>query len=133
MTPDSKGAFDSELPEFRISYLHQNIAINHFLKYPGSVRDLFRNFVRCAYAFPKFVSNVMVPLQIPQLMDRDAMDLSKAEMDNVALCIFLARVNIIKTIVLIVILVKFACYIYIFLILFRWPFSFFLSLHLFTC
>jgi len=49
--------------------------------------------IRDAYMHPQFVSDVVKPLQIEQLMDQQVQHLSGGELQRVALCLCLGKVK----------------------------------------
>lgn len=90
LKPDSveEGA-DVEIPEFNVSYKPQKISP----KFQYKVRNLLHQKIRDSYTHPQFVSDVMKPLLIDQLMDQEVVNLSGGELQRVALCLCLGKVN----------------------------------------
>ncbi|KAL8144552.1 hypothetical protein V2J09_017584 [Rumex salicifolius] len=86
LKPDTEGS-DVEVPEFNVSYKPQKISP----KFPSSVRHLLHQKIRDSYMHPQFVSDVMKPLQIEQLMDQEVVNLSGGELQRVALCLCLGK------------------------------------------
>ncbi|KAG6397027.1 hypothetical protein SASPL_143188 [Salvia splendens] len=87
LKPDSVEGSDVEIPEFNVSYKPQKISP----KYKGSVRMLLISRIRDSYMHPQFVSDVMKPLLIEQLMDEEVVNLSGGELQRVALTICLGK------------------------------------------
>lgn len=88
MKPDVVEGSDAEIPEFNVSYKPQKISP----KFEHSVRHLLHQKIRDSYMHPQFVSDVMKPLQIEQLMDQEVKNLSGGELQRVALCLCLGKV-----------------------------------------
>ncbi|KAI3855538.1 hypothetical protein MKX03_006576 [Papaver bracteatum] len=78
---------DVEIPEFNVSYKPQEISP----KSVSSVREFLHKRIREACMHPQFVSDVMKPLQIEQLMDQQVKNLSGGERQRVALCLCLGK------------------------------------------
>ncbi|RLM58059.1 hypothetical protein C2845_PM18G08850 [Panicum miliaceum] len=70
LKPDTVEGTDIEIPEFNVSYKPQKIS------------PKFQN---------TFVSDVMKPLQIEQLMDQEVINLSGGELQRVAICLCLGK------------------------------------------
>lgn len=87
LKPDVVEGTDVEIPEFNVSYKPQKISP----KFPSSVRHLLHQKIRDSYMHPQFVSDVMKPLQIEQLMDQEVVNLSGGELQRVALCLCLGK------------------------------------------
>ncbi|XP_047967222.1 ABC transporter E family member 2-like isoform X1 [Salvia hispanica] len=87
LTPDSVEGSDVEIPKFNFSYKPQQINP----KFKDSVRELLHKKIRDAYMHPQFVSDVMKPLLIEQLMDQKVENLSGGELQRVALTICLGQ------------------------------------------
>lgn len=79
---------DMDIPEFNVSYKPQKISP----KFTSTVRHLLHQKIRDSYTHPQFVSDVMKPLLIEQLMDQEVMNLSGGELQRVALCLCLGKV-----------------------------------------
>lgn len=77
----------SKLPPMNISYKPQKISP----KFEGTVRELFHDKIRIAYTFPQFISDVMKPLNMDDLMDLTVKNLSGGEVQRVALCLVLGK------------------------------------------
>ncbi|KAK9135056.1 hypothetical protein Syun_014386 [Stephania yunnanensis] len=80
---------DVEVPEFNVSYKPQQISP----KFPSTVRHLLHQKIRDSYMHPQFMSDVMKPLQIEQLMDQEVVKLSGGELQRVA---FLGRPTVVE-------------------------------------
>lgn len=89
LKPDTVEGVEIEIPEFNVSYKPQKISP----KFPGSVRQLLHKKIRDSYTHPQFISDVVKPLQIEQLMDQEVMNLSGGELQRVALCLCLGQVS----------------------------------------
>ncbi|KAF3784106.1 ABC transporter E family member 2 [Nymphaea thermarum] len=87
LKPDSVEGSELEIPEFNVSYKPQKISP----KFPSTVRHLLHQKIRDSYMHPQFVSDVMKPLQIEQLMDQEVINLSGGELQRVALCLCLGK------------------------------------------
>jgi translation initiation factor RLI1 len=89
LKPDTiEGGSDVEMPEFNVSYKPQTISG----KSQSQVRHLLHEKIPDAYTHPQFISDVMKPLLIEQLMDREVQNLSGGELQRVALCLCLGKV-----------------------------------------
>ncbi|KAL1817325.1 hypothetical protein ACET3Z_019899 [Daucus carota] len=87
LKPDTVEGSDIEIPEFNVSYKPQKISP----KFQHSVRHLLHSKIRESYMHPQFVSDVMKPLLIEQLMDQEVVNLSGGELQRVALCLCLGK------------------------------------------
>ncbi|THU52866.1 hypothetical protein C4D60_Mb10t08430 [Musa balbisiana] len=87
LKPDTVEDSDVEMPEFNVSYKPQKISP----KFPSTVRHLLHQKIRDSYMHPQFVTDVMKPLQIEQLMDQEVVNLSGGELQRVALCLCLGK------------------------------------------
>ncbi|KAJ6928207.1 ABC transporter E family member 2 [Populus alba x Populus x berolinensis] len=65
LKPDTVEGSEAEIPEFNVSYKPQKISP----KFQFSVRQLLHSKIRDSYMHPQFVSDVMKPLLIEQLME----------------------------------------------------------------
>ena len=88
LKPDTMEGTEVEIPEFNVSYKPQKISP----KFQHPVRHLLHSKIRDSYTHPQFVSDVMKPLQIEQLMDQEVINLSGGELQRVALCLCLGKV-----------------------------------------
>ncbi|KAF7042711.1 hypothetical protein CFC21_052231 [Triticum aestivum] len=87
LKPDTMEGTEVEIPEFNVSYKPQKISP----KFQHPVRHLLHSKIRDSYTHPQFVSDVMKPLQIEQLMDQEVINLSGGELQRVALCLCLGK------------------------------------------
>ncbi|AQL06870.1 ABC transporter E family member 2 [Zea mays] len=87
LKPDTVEGTDIEIPEFNVSYKPQKISP----KFKNTVRHLLHQKIRDSYMHPQFVSDVMKPLQIEQLMDQEVVNLSGGELQRVAICLCLGK------------------------------------------
>ncbi|KAK9267559.1 hypothetical protein L1049_009987 [Liquidambar formosana] len=87
LKPDTVEESDVEIPEFNVSYKPQKISP----KFQSTVRHLLHQKIRDSYMHPQFVSDVMKPLLIEQLMDQEVVNLSGGELQRVALCLCLGK------------------------------------------
>lgn len=94
LKPDSIAGFDAAVPEFKVSYKRQMIN----WRFPSTVRDLLHKRIPQSYMDPQFISDVVKPLTIEQLMDQKVEDLSGGELQRVELCLCLGKVRVIFTI-----------------------------------
>ncbi|KAK3577011.1 hypothetical protein CHS0354_003074 [Potamilus streckersoni] len=83
LTPDEGGP----CPVLNISYKPQKISP----KSQGTVRQLFHERIRDAYVHPQFVSDVMKPLQMENIIDQEVQNLSGGELQRVALALCLGK------------------------------------------
>ena len=88
LKPDSVEGTDVEIPEFNVSYKPQKISP----RFQSTVRSLLHQKIRDSYMHPQFMSDVMKPLLIEQLMDQEVVNLSGGELQRVALCLCLGKV-----------------------------------------
>ncbi|KAL9291288.1 putative ABC-type maltose transporter [Arabidopsis thaliana] len=77
----------SEIPEFNVSYKPQG----NDSKRECTVRQLLHDKIRDACAHPQFMSDVIRPLQIEQLMDQVVKTLSGGEKQRVAITLCLGK------------------------------------------
>jgi ATP-binding cassette subfamily E protein 1 len=77
------------MPQFNVSYMPQKInpAVS-----TSTVRRMLQQRITDAYNDPYFVSNVMQPLLIEQLLDQQVVNLSLGECQRVELCLCLGKV-----------------------------------------
>ncbi|CAE5963779.1 unnamed protein product [Arabidopsis arenosa] len=78
---------ESEIPEFNVSYKPQGLDS----KRECTVRQLLHDKIRDAYTHPQFVSDVIRPLQIEQLLDQVVKTLSGGEKQRVAITLCLGK------------------------------------------
>ncbi|KAG2549841.1 ABC transporter E family member 2-like isoform X1 [Panicum virgatum] len=85
--PDTLDGVDIEVPEFYVSYKPQKIE----LTYQGTVRQFLHEKIRDSYTHPQFVSDVMKPLKMEQLIDQEVQHLSCGQQQRVAICVCLGK------------------------------------------
>jgi hypothetical protein len=106
LKPDTiEGESDVEMPEFNVSYKPQKISPKSQLP----VRYMLHQKIRDAYTHPQFISDVMKPLLIEQLMDQEVQNLSGGELQRVALCLCLGKVFYVSSLGLLVHLSSCVC------------------------
>ncbi|KAL6201072.1 hypothetical protein ACLB2K_024787 [Fragaria x ananassa] len=71
-----------EIPEFNVSYKRQKISP----KFTGSVKDWLHTEIHDSYTHPQFVSDVMKPLLLKEIIDQQGQNLSGGERQRVAIC-----------------------------------------------
>ncbi|XP_071443992.1 protein Pixie [Hetaerina americana] len=76
-----------EIPQLNISYKPQKISP----KSQGIVRQLLHEKIRDAYVHPQFVTDVMKPLRIDEIMDQEVQNLSGGELQRVAMALCLGK------------------------------------------
>lgn len=76
-----------DIPQLNISYKPQKISP----KSQGIVRQLLHEKIRDAYVHPQFVTDVMKPLRIDEIMDQEVQNLSGGELQRVALTLCLGK------------------------------------------
>lgn len=84
LTPDEG---PEEIPVLNVSYKPQKISP----KSSGSVRQLLHEKIRDAYIHPQFITDVMKPLKIEDIIDNDVQTLSGGELQRVALAMCLGK------------------------------------------
>lgn len=72
-------------PELNVSYKPQKISP----KFQGTVRQLLHKRIRDAYVHPQFVSDVMKPLVIENIIDNEVQNLSGGELQRLAITLAL--------------------------------------------
>ncbi|PIO38497.1 hypothetical protein AB205_0168830 [Aquarana catesbeiana] len=83
LKPDEGG----DVPFLNVSYKPQKISP----KSVGSVRQLLHEKIRDAYTHPQFVTDVMKPMQIENIIDQEVQTLSGGELQRVALALCLGK------------------------------------------
>ncbi|KAL0855232.1 hypothetical protein Bca101_060384 [Brassica carinata] len=83
----SEDGVESKMPEFNVSYKPQGNNSNR----ECTVRQLLHERIRDAYTYPQFVSDVMKPLQIEELLDQAVNKLSGGERQRVAITLCLGK------------------------------------------
>ncbi|KAK9151985.1 hypothetical protein Syun_010294 [Stephania yunnanensis] len=86
LKPDVVEGIDVEVPEFNVSYKPQKIGP----KFPSIVGHLLHQKFAILTCILVYV-DVMKPLQIEQLMNREVVNLSGGELQRVALCLCLGK------------------------------------------
>ena len=92
MKPNIGEDSDVEIPKFSVSYKCQNINPNPKTQ-TRSVKEVLRREIGDSCTRPLFVSEVMKPLLIEELMDQEVRKLSGGELQRVALCLCLGKVT----------------------------------------
>ncbi|XP_045779343.1 protein Pixie [Maniola jurtina] len=77
----------NQLPQLHISYKPQKISP----KSQGQVRNLLHDKIRDAYSHPQFITDVMKPMKIEEIMDQEVQNLSGGELQRVALVLCLGK------------------------------------------
>lgn len=75
------------IPQLHISYKPQKISPRS----QGIVRELLHEKIRDAYVHPQFITDVMKPLKIDDIMDQEVQNLSGGELQRVALALCLGK------------------------------------------
>lgn len=70
-------------PNLNVSYKPQKISP----KFQGTVRELLHKRVRDSYVHPQFISDVMKPLQMDNIIDNGVQTLSGGELQRLAICL----------------------------------------------
>jgi len=78
-------ASQAGVPDLNVSYKPQKISP----KFQGTVRELLHNRIRDSYIHPQFVSDVIKPLQMEQLLDNGVQNLSGGELQRLAITLAL--------------------------------------------
>ncbi|KAJ1526969.1 hypothetical protein ONE63_008516 [Megalurothrips usitatus] len=76
-----------DLPVLNISYKPQKISP----KSQGLVRQLLHEKIRDAYLHPQFITDVMKPMRIEEIMDQEIQNLSGGELQRVAMTLCLGQ------------------------------------------
>ncbi|CAG0882523.1 unnamed protein product [Darwinula stevensoni] len=77
----------SEVPQLNISYKPQKISP----KSQGTVRYLLHEKIRDAYVHPQFVTDVLKPLKVDEIIDQEVQNLSGGELQRLALVLCLGK------------------------------------------
>jgi len=77
----------SSVPVLNVSYKPQKIAP----KFEGTVRQLLHMKIRASYTHPQFVTDVMKPMMIEEIIDREVKSLSGGELQRVAIVLALGK------------------------------------------
>jgi len=75
------------IPPLNISYKPQKVSPS----FKGTVRQLLHTKISGAYQHPSFISDVMRPMKIPEILDREVVTLSGGEVQRVALTLCLGK------------------------------------------
>lgn len=75
------------IPLLNVSYKPQKIAP----KFEGTVRQLLHQKIRASYTHPQFVSDVMKPMNIEDIIDQEVKNLSGGELQRVAIVLALGK------------------------------------------
>ena len=75
------------VPDLNVSYKPQKISP----KFEGTVRQLLHKRVRDAYIHPQFISDVMKPLVIDNIIDNGVQNLSGGELQRLAIVLALGK------------------------------------------
>lgn len=78
---------DEQVPELRISYKPQKIAP----KFDGTVRMLFIKKIKGMFMHPQFMTDVIKPLNIEDIIDNQVTQLSGGELQRVAIVLCLGQ------------------------------------------
>ena len=73
-----------------VSYKPQKISP----KFQGTVQQLLHAKIRDSYVHPQFVTDVIKPLQVDQILDQEVLNLSGGELQRVAITMALGQVRI---------------------------------------
>lgn len=79
--------FKGNIPQLYISYKPQKISP----KSQGLVRQLLHDKIQDAYMHPQFVTDVMKPLKIDDIIDQEVQNLSGGELQRVAMALCLGK------------------------------------------
>lgn len=83
----SKPDDGDSIPLLNVSYKPQKIAP----KFEGTVRQLLHMRIRASYTHPQFVSDVMKPMNIEDIIDQEVKNLSGGELQRVAIVLALGK------------------------------------------
>jgi ATP-binding cassette subfamily E protein 1 len=88
VTPDG----ETKVPELNISFKPQKISPKPDPQRPRrTVRDLLFKSIQARFGDPQFQTDVMKPMMIEQLMDKELMHLSGGELQRVAIVVCLGK------------------------------------------
>jgi translation initiation factor RLI1 len=88
--PDKVSDEQVGMPAYTVSYKRQELVS----KYPSTVRDLLDEKIPGSWTQAQFKSDVMKPLKIEELLDRQVANLSGGELQRVKLCVCLGKVGL---------------------------------------
>jgi ATP-binding cassette subfamily E protein 1 len=80
-------AAQAGVPDLNVSYKPQKISP----KFQGTVRQLLHKRIRDAYVHPQFVSDVMKPLDMENIIDNGVQNLSGGELQRLAITLALGQ------------------------------------------
>lgn len=89
MKPDKVGDEEVDMPAYSVSYKPQEL----IPKISTTVRELLHKKIPGSFSNAQFRSDVMKPLKIEELMDRQVGNFSGGELQRVALCLCLGKVK----------------------------------------
>eukprot|EP00558_Chaetoceros_sp_UNC1202_P005468 CAMPEP_0197240768 /NCGR_PEP_ID=MMETSP1429-20130617/6977_1 /TAXON_ID=49237 /ORGANISM="Chaetoceros sp., Strain UNC1202" /LENGTH=658 /DNA_ID=CAMNT_0042700473 /DNA_START=46 /DNA_END=2022 /DNA_ORIENTATION=+ len=78
-------ASQAGVPDLNVSYKPQKISP----KFQGTVQELLHKRIRGSYAHPQFMSDVMKPLNMDNIIDNGVQTLSGGELQRLAICLAL--------------------------------------------
>lgn len=78
---------NAELPELRISYKPQKISPT----FNGTVRQLLYSKIQSSFIHPQFITDVIKPMKIDNILDNDVKKLSGGELQRVAIILCLGQ------------------------------------------
>ena len=84
LQPDDTSA---DVPKLNISYKPQKVSPS----FPGTVRQLLHSRITQSYCHPQFIADVIKPMKIMEIMDREVQQLSGGEIQRVALTLCLGK------------------------------------------
>lgn len=73
------------VPDLNVSYKPQKISP----KFQGTVQELLHKRIRNSYSHPQFISDVMKPLNMDNIIDNGVQNLSGGELQRLAICLAL--------------------------------------------
>lgn len=85
--PDKVSDEQVDMPAYTVSYKRQELVS----KYSSTVRDLLEEKIPGSCTQAQFKSDVMKPLKIEELMDRQVANISGGELQRVKLCVCLGK------------------------------------------
>lgn len=78
-------ASQAGVPDLNVSYKPQKISP----KFQGTVQELLHKRIRNSYSHPQFISDVMKPLNMDNIIDNGVQTLSGGELQRLAICLAL--------------------------------------------
>jgi len=88
--PDKVGDEEVDMPACTVSYKPQEL----ISKISSTVRELLQKKIPGSCSQAQFRSDVMKPLKIEELIDRQVANLSGGELQRIALCLCLGKVRV---------------------------------------